>query len=933
MASNPRTESLRLHVGRALAGDAESFAELVRRYQGGVHGLVYHLTGNFTDAQDIVQDVFVTAYTRLDQLRQPERFGSWLRTIAQNECRMAWRGRRDAVPLDSLPPERAPVDVRSGADVDMEQHERWSHVRAVLARLPEPSRLALTLHYLSDWSYADIAEFLDVPVTTVVGRLHRARRLMQGRLEPMVRDTFDAERLEDGHIAAIVAAAIDKAKKAKERWERVNFLAGADEALGMLDATSSDPEVVRSRVEVLGMRGEARATWIGDAPGAVRDYLHAIATADEAGHAEDAARLCKDLVAAYLRGGQYDAGRNAAGNARERFEALGDPTHAALMRAAVDLCDELDGAWAPGEPGGYVMAAFPLRQDEDGLTFGKPVSVRNYTWGRPSPSVALAWLLYPARVLGSDLGAGQEDRITDRTGYNVVWGLPEGHELVACSAVETNSDTVVTPAGSFSDCLRVRTTIAPPDGRVSPEYVARAHGGVRLAWYAPGVGCVKVRHEDQMGGRRTLVLADWAGTESDGYFPADPGAEWRYRWWRPGSHHRDGLSVYEDVVRVVAQAGSVVCLSSATWVAKGAEERFDAYIEEMLACERGSEDDAGVATFLECKIDRLGPADADMRLRLTREVAGIYERLGDEWRVIDARWRLDELDHELSVEEQIRREDEKAAFAGQNDNWHAEACATYMKGLVLRGGGRTSEATPIVAKAGRLFAEGGDLRRACGAVEQTLLYSMHEEAPPSDLRRYSLGQFCLRESDGELCSAGSIYGGDAGFPPGAVGTPLTCFVLHGAFAGAELLTRNVGDTCADTNNTGRPWGTDTTVATSALTRRSGATETPAGAFGDCAVIETVSRLDGGNPTEHADRERIQGYTAYTKRAWFAPGVGVVRVRHEHGNGRVSDMELVSHAGDPGSHLYVPLAVGNRWEYRVVDEATGTVYDRAVQVAA
>ena len=353
----------------------------------------------------------------------------------------------------------------------------------------------------------------------------------------------------------------------------------------------------------------------------------------------------------------------------------------------------------------------------------------------------------------------------------------------------------------------------------------------------------------------------------------------------------------------------------------------------MLACERGCEDDAGVAMFLECKIDRLGPADADTRLRLTREVAGIYEHLGDEWRLIDARWRLDELDHELSVEEQIRREDEKAACAGQSGNWHAEAGATYMKGLVLRGGGRISEATPIVAKAGRLFAEGGDLNRACGAVEQTLLYSMHEEAPPSDLRRYSLGQFWLRESDGELCSDGGIYSGDAGFPPGAVGTPLTCFVLHGVFAGAELLTRDVGDTCTDTNNTGRPWGTDTTVATSALAGRAEATETPAGAFDDCAVIGTVSRLDGGNPAEHPDRERIQGYTEHTKQVWFAPGVGAVRVRHEHGNGRVSDMVLVSHAVDAGSHPYVPLAVGNRWQYRAVDEATGTVYDRAVQVAA
>ena len=72
------------------------------------------------------------------------------------------------------------------------------------------------------------------------------------------------------------------------------------------------------RVEVLSMRGDARATWVGDMPGATQDYLQAIATAEEAGHATDPARLCKDWVAACLRVGQYDDARNAAYNARAR---------------------------------------------------------------------------------------------------------------------------------------------------------------------------------------------------------------------------------------------------------------------------------------------------------------------------------------------------------------------------------------------------------------------------------------------------------------------------------------------------------------------------------------------------------------------------------------------------------------------------------------
>ncbi|MBT3267537.1 RNA polymerase sigma factor [Candidatus Poribacteria bacterium] len=844
---------------------------------------------------------------------------------------MAWRGRRPVVPLDDLPAERGPVDVRRDADVDMEQGERWAHVRAVLARLPEKSRLALTLHYLSDWSYADIAEFLDVPVTTVVGRLHRARRLMQERLEPMVRDTFDAERLEDGHIAGIVAAAIEKTKQAQERWERVNFLAGADEALAALDPMSSDPEIVRGRVEVLGMRGDARATWIGDGPGAVRDYLHAIATADEAGGAEDAARLCKDLVAAYLRGGQYEPGRHAAENARERFEALGDHPHGAMMRAAVDLCDDLDGAWRPGEPGGYVMGVFPLRRDERGLTFDTPVSVRNYTWGRPSPSVALAWLLYPARVLGPDVtvGASWEDRITDRTGHNVLWGLPDGPEIIARSTVESDDDTVVTPAGEFRDCLRVRTTIAPPDGRVSPEYVARSHSGVRSAWYAPGVGCVKARHEDQNHVSRTVVLAAYSPVASSDYFPVDIGREWRYRW-SPPKTSRYEFSVYTDTVRVTSSEDGVACLSSATVGVRRPEDGLAEHIGSDMCMEEASQDWAGKAGSIEQWLPFVD--DAARRRAMLNRLVQAYEALGRDYQVIDARWRLRETDGELTPRDSLSRGRELLAAADADDDWHTQSKSMWLVGLALRGVGDLVESqTALRASAGK-SADAGDLGDACARECWADQFLLEDDIPADDAHGYACGDMRLQEIDSGLHSGGATTSTSGGYPPGAAGAPLTSLPMHGPYQGVSLLGQPVGTTHTERNNVGMPWGTESKMVTSTLIDGAAVATTPCGRFEGCAVIESRHEVDVGNRVEHPDRERILGYTRGKQLSWFAPGVGLVRVRHEHDNGLATDLLLRRYSIEGGSGL-LPLHIDNRWEYASTDEATGTVYEDFVRVAA
>ena len=77
----------------AQAGDREAFGQLVERYRHAVFGVCYRITANRADAEDLAHDAFVEAFLKLDQLRETERIGGWLRTIALNLCRMWYRRR------------------------------------------------------------------------------------------------------------------------------------------------------------------------------------------------------------------------------------------------------------------------------------------------------------------------------------------------------------------------------------------------------------------------------------------------------------------------------------------------------------------------------------------------------------------------------------------------------------------------------------------------------------------------------------------------------------------------------------------------------------------------------------------------------------------------------------------------------------------------
>ena len=152
----------------------------MRRHQGKVRGLLLRLTANRTLADDLAQDVFLRAYRGMVGFEGRARFSTWLYRITYN---VFLNHRTRSRELSALPQgfesrAAAPDSALSPGRFDLRQD-----LTAAIARLPERYRVVVTLYYVEDVSYPEIAEILELPLGTVKTHLHRAKKMLRQYLE------------------------------------------------------------------------------------------------------------------------------------------------------------------------------------------------------------------------------------------------------------------------------------------------------------------------------------------------------------------------------------------------------------------------------------------------------------------------------------------------------------------------------------------------------------------------------------------------------------------------------------------------------------------------------------------------------------------------------------------------------------------------------
>lgn len=173
LTSGERLDSL---LERLQRGDAAALEAFISQTQGMAYRLAYSILADRERCQDVMQEVYLTVFQKIGQLREPAAFRGWFSRILVNRCRQELRGQK-LESLDELPESKAP-SLDGMAD---RVHDRIE-VQAAMEKLAPHDRAMLTMREVLDLSYQEIADSLEIPLGTVRSRLFHARQRLLGVL-------------------------------------------------------------------------------------------------------------------------------------------------------------------------------------------------------------------------------------------------------------------------------------------------------------------------------------------------------------------------------------------------------------------------------------------------------------------------------------------------------------------------------------------------------------------------------------------------------------------------------------------------------------------------------------------------------------------------------------------------------------------------------
>ena len=179
-------------IERCRAGDLAAFEPLVEKYRQRVYRLAYNVLRDPEEAWDVAQDAFIRAFQALPSFRGDSAFYTWLFRIVMNVARdrarqHAARGRAFGTEhVDEKDWDRILVDQGTAPDSHATQIEERERIGRALDTLSEPHRAIIMLSDLEGLSYREIAEVLNIPMGTVMSRLHNARRRLRDALGPLL---------------------------------------------------------------------------------------------------------------------------------------------------------------------------------------------------------------------------------------------------------------------------------------------------------------------------------------------------------------------------------------------------------------------------------------------------------------------------------------------------------------------------------------------------------------------------------------------------------------------------------------------------------------------------------------------------------------------------------------------------------------------------
>ena len=171
----------------SIRGDADSFNQLVLRWERPIYALAYRTIGRDEDARDVCQETFLRAFRALPNFRGQAKFSSWLYRIALNLCR-DWMRRERRAPIIQPPEDVDLMDLAAAAEPSesiedlVARKDMTRLVENAMTRLPEEQRTAIVLKEYHGLTFQEIADLMGCPLSTVKTRLYQGLTVLRREL-------------------------------------------------------------------------------------------------------------------------------------------------------------------------------------------------------------------------------------------------------------------------------------------------------------------------------------------------------------------------------------------------------------------------------------------------------------------------------------------------------------------------------------------------------------------------------------------------------------------------------------------------------------------------------------------------------------------------------------------------------------------------------
>ena len=469
-------------IAKVLNGDVNAYNYLVQKYQGAVYGLAFRMVNNFADAEDLAQESFLRAYLDLHQLKDHRRFAGWLRQVTLNVCRMYLRQREvTSVPLEMAMTVSSPARQHEV----LEEKETLAQLTQAMERLPQKSRTVLTLYYMDGLTLREIGDFLGTPISTVKGRLYKARQKLKGEMLKMVETTFEKHKVGESFTQKVETAlsetleTLQQLAQPKKQGDMVHHIHPRNNAL--------------KRLFTFAQKYDGTPHSGMDKDQLQRDIFENVIKQNRQTALQHALELIVTAVDA---------------------DELWRQTQAVVALDVLNMAEE-DELRRPDDIN--ILFGFLV-----GRAHGDYFELKSSDWRCVSVgNHGLFEQIYRTdkRIPCKSLKVGTTWRDEQLDGLTTV---------IRETTIECDNETVTVPAGKFECCMKLSTVVS--SSRQEQEKTRYR----QTLWLAPGVGIVKLANEnpDSEGLTLDIELHNWSIPQpTEDYLPLTLGSVWRYEWF------------------------------------------------------------------------------------------------------------------------------------------------------------------------------------------------------------------------------------------------------------------------------------------------------------------------------------------------------------------------------------------------------------------